>query len=179
MGHTHGWHTNGWLVGRLNGVALLGPILAEVLGDVEDLDVGEAEGLELLEGGGDVRAAFPGAASAVEDDGGGAGEFSDAVGEGIGGGGGAEELRAGDVGFRKKDFGADLEDEGFGGGAVEDGVEVEGFDLDGGGEGEGGAGLGLEGGGCYPAEGHAEERGSKTTKGMGCHGNHLERRELF
>ena len=126
MGHRNGWDTNEWLGGRLNGVALLGPILAEVLGDVENLDVGEAEGLELLEGGCDVWATLPGAAAAVEDDGGSAGEIGDALGECVGGRGGAEELRARDVGFREEDFGADLEDEGFGGGAVQDGVEVEG-----------------------------------------------------
>ncbi len=148
MGHANGWHANGWLVGRLNGVALLGPVLTEVLGDVEDLYVGEAEGVELLESGGDVWAALPGAAATVEDDGGVAGEFCNALGECVGWGGRAEELRTGDVGLGKEDFGAYLEDEGLGGGAVKDGIEVEGFNLDGGVELEGGAGLGVCCGSC-------------------------------
>ena len=50
------------------GVALAYPVVAEVVGEIEDLDIGVAEFAEARERGTDVGTAIPGTASAVEDD---------------------------------------------------------------------------------------------------------------
>ena len=62
--------------------------------------------MEEVPGGSDVGAALPGAAAAVEDDGGVFGQCGDAVFEGLDAGGlvgGAGVLGAGDVGFGEED----------------------------------------------------------------------------
>jgi hypothetical protein len=98
------------------GVAFVNPVGAEVVGQVEDFEVGETEGVELVIGGGDIGAAAPGAAAAVEDDGSVFGELRYAVAQGLEAGvlaGGAGVFGVGDVGFGEEDVGAYLQNEGF------------------------------------------------------------------
>jgi hypothetical protein len=47
---------------------LVDPVVTEVVGDVENFHVSEAQRMERVIGGSDVRAAAPGTASAIEDD---------------------------------------------------------------------------------------------------------------
>lgn len=79
--------------------------------------MGEACGVKEIVGGGDVGAALPWAAAAVEDDGGVFGEDCGAVFEDLDTGGlvgGAGVFGAGDVGFGEEDVGAYLKDERLG-----------------------------------------------------------------
>ena len=79
--------------------------------------MGEAHRVELVVGGGDVGAASPWAAAAVENDGGVFGKRGDAVFEDLKAAfliGGARVLGAGNVGFGEEDVRSDLEDEWLG-----------------------------------------------------------------
>ena len=99
------------------GIALIDPVGAEVVGDIENFQVGEAHRVELVVGGGDVGAAIPWAAAAVENDGGVFGKRGDAVFEDLKAAfliGGARVLGAGNVGFGEEDVRSDLEDEWLG-----------------------------------------------------------------
>jgi hypothetical protein len=125
-------------------VAGIDPVGAEVMGEEESLNVGESHAVQEKPGGGDVRAVFPGAASAVEDNGPGAGEAVDAAAEGLktsGRGGGTGVLGAGDVGLLEKHEGTDLEDERMTTG-LELAVEGRGLDELIGGNAAGGLGPG-------------------------------------
>lgn len=88
------------------GVFLCDPVGAEVVGEVEDFEVGEACGVEEVVGGSDVGAALPWAAAAVEDDGGVFGKGGDAVFENLEASvliGGTGVLGAGDMGLGEED----------------------------------------------------------------------------
>ncbi len=153
------------------GIALVDPVGAEVFGEVEDLEVGVAEGTQERVGGGDVGAAAPGAAAAVEDDGGVFGEVGDAVAEGLEAGGlagGPGVLGAGDVGFGEEDVGAYLKDERLvGGGGFEGGGEFGWLEECGGGD---GGCRGVLGVGCGGEGQKGEECGEEESGEVGLHG---------
>lgn len=97
-------------------VAFVDPIGAEVLGEVNDLHVLESERSEFIEGWGDVGAAIPGAASAVEDDLPGLRDFLDVIAKGSDSGrfvGHSDVFGPGDVGLSVKDAWAHVEDQRF------------------------------------------------------------------
>lgn len=90
------------------------PVIAEVMGEVEDADVGEARILQFAEGRADVWAAIPGAASAVKDDELVFGKGANPLAEDIKAcclGTGPRVLRAGNVGFSKHEMRTDLQNE--------------------------------------------------------------------
>jgi len=156
------------------------PVGAEVVGNVEHASLGESEAVEEGPRGGDIWAVGPGAASAVEEDGLGAGQPLDAGAEGIeagGAGGGSGVFGAGNVGLVEEHTGADLEDE------VRARVDLEflvqGFRLDERSGGDGGGRLGMD---SASGEGQKEredlERGTSARDRIVHNGTHSRRRSV-